>query len=95
LLDGTPSDSEMRAALEPLLSVRQAARLLGACAATVYRMCEQRELGHFRVRNAIRVPVGALKDYLARARGRPGNLRPDRPNVQGAGQGHGSAASGS
>jgi excisionase family DNA binding protein len=68
-LDGIPSEPESRAALEPLLSVRQAARLLGVCAATVYRMCEQRELGHFRVRNAIRVPVGALKDYLARARG--------------------------
>jgi hypothetical protein len=29
-------------------------------------MCEQGELQHFRVRNAIRVPVVALKAYLAR-----------------------------
>jgi hypothetical protein len=31
-------------------------------------MCEQGELPHFRVRNAIRVPVVALKAYLAAAR---------------------------
>jgi excisionase family DNA binding protein len=56
--------------MQPLLSVRQAAALLGVCAATVYRMCEQRELPHFRVRNAIRVPVPALLDYLEARRQR-------------------------
>jgi excisionase family DNA binding protein len=50
--------------MQPLLSVRQAAALLGVCAATVYGMCEQRELEHFRVRNSIRVPVPALLNYL-------------------------------
>ena len=35
--------------MQPLLSVRQVAALLGVCAATVYRMCEQGELPHFRV----------------------------------------------
>jgi excisionase family DNA binding protein len=54
--------------MQPLLSVRQAAVLLGVCTATVYRMCEHGEIPHFRVRNAIRVPVVALKAYLARAR---------------------------
>jgi excisionase family DNA binding protein len=54
--------------MQPLLSVRQAAAILGVCAATVYRMCEHGELPHFRVRNAIRVPVATLKAYLARAR---------------------------
>jgi excisionase family DNA binding protein len=67
LLDGIPTESESRAALEPLLSVRQVAKLLGVCAATVYRMCEQGELQHFRVRNSIRVPLLALKAYLAKA----------------------------
>jgi excisionase family DNA binding protein len=54
--------------MHPLLSVRQAAALLGVRAATVYQMCEQGEFEHVRMRNAIRVPVVALKAYLARAR---------------------------
>ena len=54
--------------MQPLLSVRQATALLGVCTATVYRMCEQGELPHFRVRNAIRMPVAGLKAYMARAR---------------------------
>jgi excisionase family DNA binding protein len=54
--------------VQPLLSVRQAAALLGVCAATVYRMCERGELMHFRMRNAIRVPLEAVTAYLARAR---------------------------
>jgi hypothetical protein len=33
-------------------------------------MCELGELPHFRVRNAIRVPVDALKEYLARVQSR-------------------------
>jgi excisionase family DNA binding protein len=68
LLDVEPPESEVRPRMQPLLSVRQAAALLGVCTATVYRMCEQGELPHFRVRNAIRVPVTTLKAYLARAR---------------------------
>jgi len=54
--------------MQSLLFVRQVAPLLGVCAATVYRMCEQGDLEHFRIRNAIRVPMAALKAYLARAR---------------------------
>ena len=68
LLDGNASESEARLRIQPLLSVRQIAAILGVCAATVYRMCEQRKLPHFRVRNAIRVPLEAVTAYLARAR---------------------------
>jgi excisionase family DNA binding protein len=68
LLDGMPPEAEARSRMQPLLSVRQAAALLGVCTATVYRMCEHGELPHYRVRNAIRVPVATLKAYLARAR---------------------------
>ena len=71
LLDAEPLEPEVRARMQPLLSVRQVAALLGVCAATVYRMCEFGELPHFRVRNAIRVPVAALESYLARARSGP------------------------
>jgi len=67
-LDASPSESEVRPRILPLLSVRQVAALLGVCAATVYRMCEQGELEHFRVRNAIRVDPRAVKRFLARAR---------------------------
>jgi excisionase family DNA binding protein len=68
LLDAKPPESEGRLRMQPLLSVRQVAALLGVCAATVYRMCEQGKLEHFGVRKAIRVPILALKAYLARAR---------------------------
>jgi excisionase family DNA binding protein len=68
LLDGMRPESKVGPRMQPLLSVRQVAALLGMCAATVYRMCEQGELEHFRVRNAIRVPVATLKTYLAGAR---------------------------
>ena len=68
LLDASLPESEVRPRTQPLLSVRQAAALLGVCTATVYRMCELGELPHFRVRNAIRVPVATLRAYLAKAR---------------------------
>ena len=68
LLDARPPEPEVRPQLQPLLSVRRTAELLGVCAATVYGMCEQGELPHFRVRNAIRVPLVGLKVYL---HGRP------------------------
>ena len=48
--------------MQALLSVRQVAALLGVCAATVYRMCEQRVLPHFRVQNAIRMDILEVKD---------------------------------
>jgi excisionase family DNA binding protein len=69
LLDGMLPESEVHQRLQPLLSVRRVAALLGICTATVYRMCEHGELAHFRVRNAIRIPVVALKAYLAESGG--------------------------
>ena len=68
LLDGLATDDEALRSAGKLLTVQQVAKLIGVCAATVYRMCEQGELEHFRVRNAIRVPVATLKAYLATAR---------------------------
>lgn len=68
LLDGRAQEPEVRLKLQPLLSVRRTAELLDVCPATVYRMCEVGELPHFRVRNAIRVPLVGLKAYLARHR---------------------------
>jgi excisionase family DNA binding protein len=68
LLDGKGSEPEVRARLQPLLSVRQVAKFLAVCPATVYRVCERGELPHFRVRNAIRVPLVGLKAYLLRER---------------------------
>src|SRR5439155_22165987 len=42
--------------LGSLLTVKQVAARLGVSAATVYGLCERRELHHVRVANAIRVP---------------------------------------
>jgi predicted DNA-binding transcriptional regulator AlpA len=50
--------------MQPLLLVRQAAALLGACTATVYRMCEHGEVPYFRILNAIRVDIHEVKAIL-------------------------------
>ena len=68
LLDGLATGDDALRSVGKLLTVRQVAALLGVCTATVYRMCEHGELPHFRVRNAIRLPVATLNAYLARAR---------------------------
>ncbi len=70
LMDGLPPESEISPRMQPLLSVRQVAKLLGVCAATVYRLCEQGRLPHFRVLNAIRIDPRDLKKFLAGARPR-------------------------
>jgi excisionase family DNA binding protein len=51
-----------------LLSVRQVAKLLGVCPATVYALCEQRKLPHFRVLNAIRIDPRAVRRSLSKSR---------------------------
>jgi excisionase family DNA binding protein len=48
----------------PLLTVNQVAAKLGVSAATVYGLCERRELHHVRVANAIRLSPDALKAFL-------------------------------
>ena len=68
LLDGTAADGEDGRSDRSLLSVRQVAKLLGVCPATVYALCEQRKLPHFRVLNAIRIDPKAVKRFLSRAR---------------------------
>ena len=47
-----------------LLTVKQVAARLGVSAATVYGLCERRELHHVRVANAIRVSPDALEGFL-------------------------------
>jgi excisionase family DNA binding protein len=47
-----------------LLTVKQVAARLGVSAATVYGLCERRELHHVRVANAIRVLPDALEAFL-------------------------------
>ena len=47
-----------------LLTVKQVAARLGVSAATVYGLCERRELHHVRIANAIRVSRDALQAFL-------------------------------
>jgi excisionase family DNA binding protein len=70
LLDGMSADGDDGRFDRSLLSVRQVAKLLGVCPATVYALCGQRKLTHFRVLNAIRIDPRAVKRFLASARRR-------------------------
>ena len=76
LLDRLPADSEVGRSARPLLSVRQVAKLLGVCPATVYGLCGRGKLPHFRVLNAIRIDPRDLKKFLARTRRRGLPARP-------------------
>jgi excisionase family DNA binding protein len=69
LLDGPATDDEALRSVGKLLTVRQVAKLLGMCPATVYRLCERGELPHYRIRNAIRVDITEVKALLQRSRG--------------------------
>ena len=68
LLDGPATDDEVVQAVGKLLTVRQVAKVLGVCPATVYRLCRRGELAHYRVRNAIRVDLTEVKAMLQRSR---------------------------
>lgn len=51
----------------PLLSLREAARLLGPSTATVYKLCADGELPHARIVNSIRiVPADLAALVMAR-----------------------------
>ena len=78
LLDGMTADVEASRSAHPLLSVRQVAKLLGVCPATVYRLCDRGELPHYRVLNAIRIDPGIVKRFLAASR-RGGRRRRKHP----------------
>jgi excisionase family DNA binding protein len=49
----------------PLLSVKEVARHLGVCTATVYRLCDEGRLSHVRVLNAIRIAPADLAVFVA------------------------------
>lgn len=52
-----------------MLSVKEAARLLGFCPATVYKLCADGDLPHARILNAIRiVPADLARFVQARRR---------------------------
>ena len=68
LLDGVATTGEDGRSDRSLLSVRQVAKLLGVCPATVYALCEQGKLPHFRVLNAIRIDPRTVKRFLGRVR---------------------------
>jgi len=68
LLDGMAGDGEDGRSDRSLLSVRQVAKLLGVCPATVYALCNRGELPHFRILNAIRVDIQDVKLLLRRWR---------------------------
>jgi excisionase family DNA binding protein len=71
LLDGMALDGELQRSVPTLVSVRQAAKVLGVCRATIYRLCERGELPYFRILNAIRVDIQEVKAIL-RQSGRRG-----------------------
>jgi excisionase family DNA binding protein len=48
-----------------LLRVSDVAERLAVCAATVYRLCDSRELAHVRIVNSIRIRPEDLRDFMA------------------------------
>jgi excisionase family DNA binding protein len=51
-----------------LLSVHEAAQLLGVSTAIVYRLCERGDLEHIRISNAVRIVPRDLFTFLERGR---------------------------
>jgi excisionase family DNA binding protein len=45
--------------------VSDVAERLAVCAATVYRLCDSRELAHVRIVNSIRIRPEDLRDFMA------------------------------
>jgi excisionase family DNA binding protein len=76
LLYRLPTDSEVLRSGRPLLTVRQVAKLLEVCSATVYRLCGRGELPHFPLLNAIRIDPRTVKRFLAQSRRRGLPVRP-------------------
>jgi len=49
---------------ESLLTVRQVAKFLQVCNASVYKLCEKRELVYVRILNSIRIAPADLSDLI-------------------------------
>jgi excisionase family DNA binding protein len=54
----------------PLIGPKEAARRLGVCKATVYKLCTRGVLTHVRLFNAVRIPQAAIDDLIRRGGGR-------------------------
>ena len=63
-----PERVTVSALREGMLTVREAARLLGVSTATVYKLCARGELAHVRLLNVVRIAPDAL---VAVTRGLP------------------------
>jgi excisionase family DNA binding protein len=70
LPDGVATDDEALRSVGKPLTVRQVAKVLGVCPATVYGLCDRGELPHYRVRHAIRVALMDVTAMLQRSRGK-------------------------
>jgi excisionase family DNA binding protein len=70
LVQGAPRGrlKAVGAAPAPLLSVREAAALLGVSPSTVYALCAQGKLAHVRVSNALRLAGEDIESFLRRRR---------------------------
>jgi len=68
LLRRTPRASEPAPVvnLVRLLTVKEVAKLLQVCNATVYKLCEKGELAHVRILNSIRIAPADLSDLIHR-----------------------------
>ncbi len=63
-----PENVTASALPERMLTVREAARRLRLCTASVYKLCASGQLEHARILNVIRIPERALAALAGRAR---------------------------
>lgn len=68
LLQAGSTQGELPRSPRPLLSVREAARLLDLSPATVYKLCAEGKLSHARILSAIRVVPADLGEFVMRRR---------------------------
>jgi excisionase family DNA binding protein len=68
LLQVGSTDGALPRPPRPLLSVREAARLLDLSPATVYKLCADGKLPHARILSAIRIVPADLGEFVLRRR---------------------------
>ena len=68
---------------EPYLTPREAAGRLRVARKFVYGLCAAGLLRHFRVGRGLRIPAGALDEYIARQSNVPPPSAVKRPTVAG------------